>query len=232
MTEPRIVKKERPSRALRLRNYLLTGLAVLTPTVVTGFVFFKLLDWVDNLLGRYLRFAAVDYRRIPGLGLIATLLLLVIIGWMASWLGGRGLLKLWERFLTGIPGVRIVYGSTKALGEALFSHKNRGEVFRQVVLVPWPHPGMYRLGFLTGVPTARVRDRFTEEVEAVFVPNTANPTSGFFHYVPKSSVIYLDWPVQDGLKVVISGGVWQPGEDDAETPGREPAIAETPASRA
>ena len=73
----------------RLRNYFLAGLLVLGPTAITLWVFFRLLNWVDNLLGRYLRFAAFDYRRIPGLGLLATLFLLTLVGWAASWIGAR-----------------------------------------------------------------------------------------------------------------------------------------------
>src|SRR5881396_3537555 len=73
----------------RLRNYFLAGLLVLGPTAITLWVFFRLLNWVDNLLGRYLRFAALDYHRVPGLGLLATILLLTIVGWVASWIGAR-----------------------------------------------------------------------------------------------------------------------------------------------
>jgi uncharacterized membrane protein len=80
---------------------------------------------------------------------------------------------------------------------------------------------MWRVGFLTGPPSASVREKFDEDVEVVFVPHTPNPASGFVHYVPKASVIYLDWPVEDGLKVVISGGVVQPG-DRAALPGVPP----------
>jgi uncharacterized membrane protein len=199
-----------PSFVERLRNYLLTGLLVLGPTAITLWVFFRLLNWVDNLLGRYLRFPAFDYHRIPGIGVLATLVLLVLVGMMASWIGARPLVRMWDRLLNRIPGVGILYGSTKSLGEAFLSKKN-SDVFRQVVLVPWPHPGMWRVAFLTGPVSARVRELFDEEMEVVFIPHTPNPASGFVHYVPKSSVIFLDWPVEDGLKVVISGGVVQPG---------------------
>jgi uncharacterized membrane protein len=131
---------------------------------------------------------------------------------MASWIGARPLVRMWDRLLTRIPGVGILYGSTKSLGEAFLSNKD-SDVFRQVVLVPWPHAGMWRVGFLTGPPTQKVRALFREEIEVVFVPHTPNPASGFVHYVPKSSIIYLDWPVEEGLKVVISGGVVQPHSD-------------------
>jgi uncharacterized membrane protein len=194
----------------RLRNYLLTGLLILGPTAVTLWVFFRLINWVDNLLGRYFRFAALDYQRIPGIGVLATLVLLTLVGLMMSWIGARPLVRMWDRMLTRIPGVGILYGSTKSLGEAFLSNRKQ-EVFRQVVLVPWPHPGMWRIGFITGRADPELQQKLGAEVEVVFVPHTPNPASGFVHYVPKPSVVYLDWPVEEGIKVVVSGGVVQPG---------------------
>lgn len=198
-----------------LRNYLLTGLLVLAPSALTLWVFYRLLNYVDNILGVYLRFHALDYNgdgrpdRIPGIGLVATLLLLILVGWIASWIGARPALRLWDHLLTRIPGIGILYGSTKSLGEAFFAKEPR--VFQKVVLVPWPRPGMWRIGFITGRASKEIRSRLPEDVEVVYVPHTPNPASGFVHYVLKSDVIYLDWPVDDGLKVVISGGVVQPG---------------------
>src|SRR5436190_1403581 len=160
----------------RLRNYFLAGLLVLGPTAITLWVFFRLLNWVDNLLGRYLRFAALDYHRVPGLGLLATILLLTIVGWVASWIGARPLVRMWDMLLTRIPGIGIVYGSTKSLGEAFLSKE---QAFRQVVLVPWPHLGMWRVAFITGRPSPDVSRKLGTEVEVVFVPHTPNPASGF-----------------------------------------------------
>jgi uncharacterized membrane protein len=209
--------REGPGFVARLRNYLITGLLVLAPTVVTLWVFFRVLNWVDNLLGQYFRFAKLGYHRIPGIGLVATLILLVIVGALASWLGSKSLFAMWDTMLTRIPGLGILYGSTKSLGEAFL--KRRREAFRQVVLVQWPHPEMWRIGFLTGPPSASIQEHFSEPIEVVFVPHTPNPASGFVHYVPKSKVIYLDWPVEDGLKVVVSGGVSQPTDDDKSGTG-------------
>ncbi len=192
----------------RIRNYLLTGLIVLAPTAITITVFYRLLNWVDNLLGRYLRFEALDYHRIPGLGLLATLLLLVIVGFVASRIGARPLLRVWDQLLMRIPGVGIVYGSTKSLGEAFLNKKE--QAFKQVVLVPWPRENVWRVGFLTGRANSDVREKLGGDVEVVFVPHTPNPASGFVHYFPKKDVVYLDWPIEDGLKVIVSGGVVQP----------------------
>jgi len=199
-----------PSFAARLRNYLITGLLVLAPTAVTFWVFFRMLNWVDNLLGQYFRFAALDYHRIPGIGLVATVILLTIVGALASWLGSKSLFAVWDTMLTRIPGLGILYGSTKSLGEAFLNR--RKQAFRQVVLIEWPHPDMWRIGFLTGPATTAMRARFPEDVEVVFVPHTPNPASGFVHYVPKSKIVYLDWPVEDGLRVVFLLGVVQPTE--------------------
>lgn len=193
----------------RLRTYLLTGLAVLAPSAVTLWVLYRLLNWLDNLLGRYLRFEALDYHRIPGLGLLATILLLVIVGFIATRLGQGPLARIWDRMLLRIPGVGIVYGSTKSLGEAFLSQKE--QTFRQVVLIQWPHPGVWRVGFLTGHVNRELKDRLGEDLSCVFVPHTPNPASGFVHYVPKRDIVLLDWAVEDGLKVVVSGGVVQPG---------------------
>jgi uncharacterized membrane protein len=213
----------------RLRLYLLTGLLVLAPSAVTVWVLIWLFNRVDNLLGRYLRFEFLDYRRVPGLGLLATLVLLVLVGWVASWIGARPLVRMWDMLLTRIPGIGIVYGSTKSLGEALLSQKE--EAFRQVVLIPWPHPGMWRVGFITGRPGPDVSRRLASEIEVVFVPHTPNPASGFVHYVPRKDIVYLDWPIEDGLKVIVSGGVVQPDMERVNA-GRAAKVAESAAKRA
>lgn len=200
---------QRTGFVARLRNYLLTGLLVLAPSVITVWLFFRLLNWVDNLLGRYLRFAALEYHRIPGLGLLATLLLLVLVGWVASWIGLRPLLRMWDTLLMRIPGFGIVYGSTKSLGDAFLNRKQE-QPFKQVVLVPWPRAGVWRVGFVTGRAGADVRRAVGDDVEVVFVPHSPNPASGFVHYYPRSEIRYLDWPVEDGLKVIVSGGLVQP----------------------
>ncbi len=200
-----------------LRTWFLTGVLVIAPSAITIWVLFRLLNWVDNLLGRYLRFAALDYHRIPGLGLAATVLLLLVVGFVAARVGQGPLARVWDRLLLRIPGIGIVYGSTKSLGEAFLNQKE--ETFRKVVLVQWPHPGVWRVGFLTGHVAPALKDRIGQDVSCVFVPHTPNPASGFVHYVPKKDLIELDWAVEDGLKVIVSGGVVQPGmEPPAQVP--------------
>ena len=214
---PPVIPPDPPRRTgamHRLRNYLIAGLLALAPTAITLWVLVILLNWMDNLLGRYLRFKFLDYHRIPGLGLVATFVLLLMVGWLVTmvgrWLGGRPLLSVWDHLLSRIPGVGLLYGSTKSFGEAFFM--GRESTFKQVVLVPWPSPGIYRIGFIAARPSPAVRRHLGDDIEVVFVPHTPNPASGFVHYVPRSQVIRLDWTVEQGLKVIVSGGVLQPGE--------------------
>src|ERR1051326_2231631 len=216
MTSPKPAAPPGSSFVGHLRTWFLTGLLVLAPSAITMWVLFRLLNWVDNLLGRYLRFAALDYHRIPGLGLLTTALLLLIVGFVAAREGRVA--RLWDRLLPRSPGVGIVYGSTKSLGEAFLSQKE--ETFRKVVLVQWPHPGIWRVGFLTGHVAQHVKDRIGQDVSCVFVPHTPNPASGFVHYVPKQDLVELDWAVEDGLKVIVSGGVVQPGMEPPALAGR------------
>jgi uncharacterized membrane protein len=228
MTPPQSSTENRTGILYRLRNLLLTGVLVIAPTAVTAWALFKLLNFVDNLLGRYLRFAALDYHRVPGLGLLAVLVILVIVGWLASWIGSKQIGALWDQFLTRLPGVGILYGSTKSMGEALFSNRKE-PAFRQVVLVQWPHPGLYRIGFVTNRASPDVREKLGSDFEAVFVPHTPNPASGFMHYAPRGALIYLDWTIDDALRVIVSGGVVQPGSDRpialTTTPGTPPQSA-------
>ncbi len=214
MDTPQIEPPRRFTAAGRLRNYLIAGLLALAPTAITLWVLVVLLNWTDNLLGRYLRFHVLGDHRIPGLGLVATFVLLLIVGWLVTvigrWLGGRPMLSMWDHLLSRIPGVGLLYGSTKSFGEAFFM--GRESTFKQVVLVPWPSPGIYRIGFIAARPGPAVRRHLGDDVEVVFMPHTPNPASGFVHYVPRAQLIYLDWAVEDGLKVIVSGGVLQPGE--------------------
>lgn len=206
----------------RARIWLLTGLLVLAPSAITVWVFFRLLNTIDNWLGRYLRFEAFDYRRLPGAGLLATLLLLIIVGAVISRLGSGPIGRLWDRVLMRIPGIALLYGSTKSLGDALLNPNQ--QPFQSVVLVPWPSQGSWRIGFITGRATPEVVRGLKQEVEVVFVPSTPNPASGFVHYVARDQVVYLDWPVEYGLQVIVSGGVVQPSLN-TKHPARDAAPA-------
>ena len=208
-----------------MRRYLVAGLLVWVPVGVTILIIKFLVDLMDQTL--LLLPAGIQPQhllgfRIPGLGIVLTVVVVLVTGMVVTNLFGRQLIRLGERLLARIPVVRSIYSSVKQLTESLFS--SGGKSFRKVVLVPYPHPGSWTMGFLTGIGTGEVRDRIGREVLNVFVPTTPNPTSGFFLIVPRQDVIELDMSVDDGLKMLLSVGVVQPkGKQEASAAGSTPA---------
>jgi uncharacterized membrane protein len=154
--------------------------------------------------------------RIPGLGLVLTLVVVIATGVVATNLFGRQLLHLWEAILHRIPVVRGIYGAVKQLTETLFS--GSGKSFRKVVLVEYPHANSWTLAFLTGEGGGEIRDKTGKDLLNVFVPTTPNPTSGFFLMVPRERAIVLDMSVEAGLKMLLSVGVVTPGNGKSTTP--------------
>jgi uncharacterized membrane protein len=213
--EPAPLGEFAPSRVTfwaRMRGYFLAGLLVLGPTVITLFIVFRFLRILDGMLGRYIKFPALvttwlPEGRIPGLGIIAMFLLVLVAGFLASRLAGTGALAAWERVLTRLPLARIIYSATKGLGEAFLS--GRRTAFRQVVLVEYPRPGVWVIGFRSADPPAEISQKAGVRLVSVFVPNTPNPTSGYFRLFPESSVRPLDLTVEQAFKLVASAGVVQ-----------------------
>lgn len=203
-----------------MRRYLVAGLLVWVPIGVTILIIKFLVDLMDQtllLLPTGVQPANLFGFRIPGLGIVLTVAVLLVTGMVVANLFGRQLMRLGELVLARIPVVRSIYSSVKQLTETLFS--NSGQSFRKVVLVPYPHPGSWTMGFLTGVGSGEVRERLGREVMNVFVPTTPNPTSGFFLIVPREDVVELDMSVDDGLRMLLSVGVVQP------RPRKPPAAA-------
>jgi uncharacterized membrane protein len=198
--------------ASRLRTYFLTGLLVLGPSAITLYVLFRFLWFADSVLGRYLKIPALTTTwlpegRVPGLGILAMLVLLLLTGFLASSLAGTGMLSAWDRVLTRVPLLRIIYSATKGLGEAILS--KRSNAFRQVVLVEYPRPGVWVIAFRSADPPQELHDKAGTKLAAVFVPNTPNPAGGYFRLVPEATVRPLDLTVEQAVKLVASAGIVQ-----------------------
>ena len=205
-----VLENDRPGFWARLRAYLLGGLLVIGPSALSIWVLWRLFLWIDGLLGQYLRFPGLDYRRIPGFGLVAMLLLLVISGWLASLFAGVTLMRAWDRALARLPLFRVIYNPAKQLGEAFLSE--RRTVFQQVVLVPWPHPGLWAIGFVTAPPPRALSEAIGGELLSVFMPSTPNPATGHFQLVPRAAVVPVDLTVEQGMQMIVSGGVVRPAD--------------------
>ncbi len=188
-----------------LRRYLLTGVAVLAPTIITLWVFYKFFVAVDGVLGKYITLFG---RPVPGLGFIAVVLITVLVGAFARNILGRTLLSIWEAILSRIPLVNKVYMTVKQIGEGVLT--DRAALFKSAVLVEWPRKGLFALAFVTHTPGGELEEKVGTRVHTIFLPTTPNPTSGFFLIVPEREIIHLSISVEDAIRLVISSGIVGP----------------------
>ena len=205
----------------KLRRVLVAGLITLIPVATTAYILIVTFRFVDGLMGRTVE-RLLGYP-IPGLGVIATFLLVLLVGVLATNLLGKRLLRGGERLMLRVPLARTVYVTVKQIVDTVTRQDNP---FKRVVLIEYPRKGVRALGFLTGTTGGEVQGIIAAEVLNVFVPTTPNPTSGFLLLMRREDVILLDMPVEDGIRLIISGGILTPngaGGPTAPGGGRAPA---------
>ncbi len=198
-----------------IRGYLAAGLLFLVPLVLTVYVVIRLFVWLDGILNRQVSFLIFHFLNreptttpIPGVGLLALLIILLLTGIAVRNILGRQLVKLSDLIFSRIPLVKHIYGTLQQIGHAFLSEKS--ETFKRAVLFEYPRPGIYSIGFITqdtkGLIQQRLSENDKEDCYSIFLPTTPNPTSGYLLFVPKTDVIELNITVEDALKLIISGG--------------------------
>lgn len=204
----------------RIRNYLVTGIFVWIPSLITVSVFVwglgllqgifsSIVDLIAGFLpssGMQANFLRV--KEIPGLGIALVILLLFLTGMMAANLLGQWFIRQLDAILYRIPLVKTVYGSVKQVSDTLFS--SNGQAFRKALLVQYPRVGVWTVAFQTGAPNGQIANALPNDCVSVYIPTTPNPTSGFFLIMQKNEVLELDMSVDEALKYIISMGVVTP----------------------
>jgi uncharacterized membrane protein len=194
-----------------VRRYVIAGLLVWVPIVVTVLVVRFILDLMDQtllLLPAAARPEALFGFHIPGLGLLLALLLLISTGVLVSNIIGRSLVGLWEDLLNRIPFVRALYSGVKSFSTTILS--NQGNSFKKVMLIEYPRKGIWSIGFQTAGDVPLISAHTGEPQVCVFIPTTPNPTSGFIMMVPRSQAIELDMSVDAAMKMIVTLGVVVP----------------------
>lgn len=212
----------------RLRGYFLAGLLVTAPIGITAYIAWLFVSFVDDSVKPLIpeRYNPETYLpfSIPGIGLLVAILFLILMGALAAGIVGRLLTQFGESVLTRMPVVRGIYSAVKQILETVLSQQSHA--FREVVLVQYPREGLWAMGFVTGTTRGQVQRLAADEVVNVFVPTTPNPTSGFVLLLPRSQVHPLTMSVEDGLKLVVSGGlVTPPDAAPAEVHDGAPAVS-------
>lgn len=203
---------------------LLAGLLILVPAALTLYVLLALFRLMDGFFGplvdRGLQ-VFIPNAHVPGLGLVMTLVVVLVLGWLSTNVAGRRLIAFFERGIQRVPVGRTIYASTKGVLEAV--SKDQGEAFTRVVLIEYPKNDLFVLGFVTRGARWGGVDPRAEDLLLVFVPTTPNPTSGFLLLVPRAEAIPLPISVEAGIRMVISGGILLP--DLPELHGRPTPVA-------
>jgi uncharacterized membrane protein len=202
-----------------LKKYLIAGLLVWLPLVITVWVLASVLGVFDALFGWLISTSQAvlpgsahapleSLRRVPGLGLLVMLAALLLTGVFATNMVGQWWLVRGGRLLQRIPIVKSIYSSVKQVSDTLFS--SSGNAFREAVLVQYPRQGAWTIAFVTGKPGGEVSSHLHGDYLSIYVPTTPNPTSGFFLMLPRADVVPLAMTVDEALKYIISMGVVAP----------------------
>jgi uncharacterized membrane protein len=197
-------------RSWGLRRYLVAGVLVWLPILATLWI----VSFIVSLMDSILLWLPVGYRpenligfRIPGLGIVVALVVVLVTGLLVTNLIGRRLVRYWDGIIRRIPLVRSVHGGVKSFAESVFSQSNS---FRKVVMIQYPRAGIWSIGFVTADNVAEVADKTGVPHACVYVPTTPNPTSGFIVMVPASEVVELEMSVDAAMRMIITCGVVMP----------------------
>ena len=201
------------SRLVTFRNAFISGALLLAPLIVTVWAFAQIIALVGGTV-RPLFFDRLPatLRDLPFLwdvvSTISVVLIVTALGYVSRYVFGKFFVSIGERFMLSIPGVSAVYNTVKQIVDT-FGTQNKN-LFNQVVLVEFPRPGIWAIGFLTHKTQGEAQAKTAEEVWTVFVPTTPNPTSGFLMLFPTRDITPLEMSVGEGMKMIISGGAVVP----------------------
>jgi len=213
----------------RLRNYFFAGVLVAAPVGITFLLTWKVIAFIDDSVTplvppvwnpeTYLPFS------VPGLGLVVAVVFLTLAGFAATGFAGRAMVRLGERLVGNVPVARSIYSWTKQVFETVLSQKSTA--FNEVVLIEYPSRNVWAVGFITGQTVGQVQTLTAETVYNVFIPATPNPTTGFLLFIPDRDIHRLDMTVEEGIKLVISGGIVQPRQRRAPEAAESIKVAAT-----
>lgn len=198
-----------------LRASFLTGLVVAAPIGITLYLTVTFINFVDRIVEQVIppRYNPETYLpfSIPGLGVLIVVVAITLLGALTANLFGHAILNYMGRVINRLPVVNTIYGALKQIFETVLSQSHKS--FQQVGLIQYPREGLWAICFVATGTRGEIMHRTGEDMVSVFLPTTPNPTSGFLLFVPKRDIVILDMTVEEGAKLVISGGLVEPDFD-------------------
>lgn len=188
------------------KRTILAGIFTIVPLALTGFILVFMFRFLDSVSAPILNIIGFH---IPGLGILLTILSVYLLGVIIRNVLGKRLFSWGEKIVLAIPLVSTIYKTIKQFINA-FSGTADGKNFQKVIFLQYPRVGVWTLAFVTGESV----DANSVEYYHIFVPTTPNPTSGFFIIIPKRETMLTEMTVEEGIKMVISGGLIAPPENE------------------
>ena len=185
-----------------LGTTFLAGILVAIPLVATYFVLRFLFVALDGIFQPVVKFFLG--RSLPGVGLVALIILVYLLGLIAANVIGRTLIRWFDAGMSRTPVIKYVYSAAKQVVDSF--RRLQGVPFKKVVIVEFPKVGMYSLAFVTGQPV----DFKGEKKVPPFIPHTPNPMTGFLVLLSAEQIIDTDMSIEDAMKMVLSGGLLSP----------------------
>ncbi|MFH0790791.1 MAG: DUF502 domain-containing protein [Candidatus Omnitrophota bacterium] len=203
--------KEHKSLGKKLKQDFLTGIAIIFPIAITIYVFSLIFRTLDGFLGGIVNKYLYIYfgYRIPGIGIILGVILVLFTGMLANRFIGTRLFPILERFIIRLPLLRHIYSPAKQLSKFLFKN-DKDSAFNRVVIVPYPNDFTYSIGFMTNDELSGIDEQLGGKIVSVLISTPPSPFSGPIIFVPKEKVKVLDLSMEEAIKFIVSGGLVAP----------------------
>ena len=195
----------------KIRHYFATGLLITLPVFITVYFLFIILRFIDGIFGKLINIYLTKHLgfAVPGIGIIIGLVIVSLVGFVAANFFGKRIIRALEGWFLKFPFIRQVYPAAKQVIDSFISKDS--PAFKKVVLIEYPSKGIWSVGFLTNDSFKEAQEKTGRDLVHVLVATTPSPLTGFLVLIPREDIKILDISIEEGVKLVISGGIVKPG---------------------
>jgi uncharacterized membrane protein len=194
----------------KIRRYFGTGLLVTLPVFFTLYLIFIALRFIDNIWGKLINIYLKQHLgfAVPGIGIILGIITVFMIGFIATNYLGKRIFRALENWFLKFPFIRQIYPAAKQIVDSFLSRESPS--FKKVVLIEYPSKGLWSIGFITNDSFKDACEKAGSDLVHVFVATTPSPLTGFLVLVPRQDIRVLDISIEEGIKLIVSGGIVKP----------------------
>ncbi len=195
---------------MKIRHYFATGFLITLPVFLTLYLLFIIFRFIDEIFGKVVNFYIKQHLgfAVPGVGIIVGIIIVFAVGFTAANFFGKRIMRALEGWFLRFPFIRQVYPSAKQIVDSFMSKDS--PAFKKVVLVQYPSKGIWSIGFLTNESFKEVNEKTGRDLLHVFIATTPSPLTGYLVLIPREDVQYLEMSIEEGVKLIISGGIVKP----------------------